>query len=761
MNRIDEFIEKLEANKTTPNERRGFISSLTKKELIYFLKQDFNKDTQLSDLMEQLFGTRLDGFGDTKKSIDTRSDLFEEYIHQTEQLIKQFSLSELKNVLNKIRPEYITIKNMFTEHLIQLIHKTKEPIDIKKIVDFKSRVEHQQITHEDIRTSLLKMSKEEFSTLITLSNQESDPALSSLSMYDMKIEEMYEYQAEIIAEILEEYTEEEMIELVPFINTASSKIRTMFFKCLNEKKANEIFLTNAQKYSQDIYSYILTPTQSKEKDEIIITILSDPKLYSLYSEQELLYLRTLISNKEIILDENSTIINTTTEEIKQEAAKYIANLRCREKTSISRGILKKLSAAKLHDLLNEVNKGLLNIEEEEISYKDFIELMDMPIDKALVFLKRCIELTEEEKKNILNELYKDNEYSKMSISEAVNKVMNKHMKHVIASTTYKDKEFDYCYPDLLESKYMKGFFDGMLKNYTRNMFVTVTPQCMNLFLSQLIEKIKEELNIDVEKEFYVGKTITTDKLNNSVSLGSYIPSNKTIQINTNAYTEINEKTFDTKTSQVINIFLNKIYMIQTIFHELRHAYQQEIMQDIGSVRDLYFMLDQLIHHESIMGKMYYDNNYNNDSREVDANLYAIVATASLLRAEPELKKIYWSVFSKEAKELAKKRKAPQLRKMWLHQSDEQPTLTEIFNEIMGGYKIKRLSEEYPMLAIISDEGYILNEQELTDRYLAVEPALKEDELDEESYEEGQNILRFLGEYLSKIHNKKMKKKKTA
>ena len=70
-----------------------------------------------------------------KKSIDTRSDLFEEYIHQTEQLIKQFTLSELKSVLNKIRPEYITIKNMFTEHLIQLIHKTKEPIDIKKIVE--------------------------------------------------------------------------------------------------------------------------------------------------------------------------------------------------------------------------------------------------------------------------------------------------------------------------------------------------------------------------------------------------------------------------------------------------------------------------------------------------------------------------------------------------------------------------------------------------------------------------------------------------
>ena len=47
MQRINEFIEKLEANKTTPNERRGFISSLTKKEFIYFLKQDFSSNTQL------------------------------------------------------------------------------------------------------------------------------------------------------------------------------------------------------------------------------------------------------------------------------------------------------------------------------------------------------------------------------------------------------------------------------------------------------------------------------------------------------------------------------------------------------------------------------------------------------------------------------------------------------------------------------------------------------------------------------------------
>ena len=61
MNRIDMFIEQLESNRTTPNERRGFIGSLTKKEFIYFLKKDFNEDTQ--------------------KSIDTRNDLFEEFLY--------------------------------------------------------------------------------------------------------------------------------------------------------------------------------------------------------------------------------------------------------------------------------------------------------------------------------------------------------------------------------------------------------------------------------------------------------------------------------------------------------------------------------------------------------------------------------------------------------------------------------------------------------------------------------------------------------
>lgn len=740
MQRINEFIEKLEANKTTPNERRGFISSLTKKEFIYFLKQDFSSNTQ--------------------RSIDIRSDLFEEYINQTKQIISEFTLSELKDILHKIKPQYITIKNLFIEHLINIIHESEEEIDIKRIVEFKHRVANGTITYEDIRTTLLKMKKEEFSILITLDRQEITPELDSISTYDKKLDEMYEYQAEIIAEILEEYTEDEMIDLIPFLNDSSSRIRTMFFKCFNERIANEIFLTNAPKYSKDIFSYIVTPTQNNEKDEMIISILSNPKLYSLYSNHELQYLRTLISNKETILDENSNIINTTEEEIKKEAAKYIANLRCRIKQSISKGILKKLSAKKLHDLLNEVNKGLLNIGEEEISFKEFISLMEMPLDKAVLFLKSCIELTEEEKKEILSTLYKDNEYNKLSINEAANRVSNKYMKIAEKMDTKNNEDFSFIYCDLLEKNYNKQFFDNLLKNFAKLGFITIPADCMNIFLSQLIDKTSNELGIEVQKEFYVGKSFVFGS-NKRVTIGNYSSNDNKITINTNAYIEVEENKEDTPKRKKIRSFMNRIAMIEAVFHELRHAYQFKIMKRVGTVRDLYFLLDDILHSIPLFGNIYYTNNYEDDSKELDAQLYSLISTASLLRVDPAIKDIYWQSFSEDAKELSRKRKAPQLRKKWSYQKDSEKTsLIDLVNELLGGPRLDSLAEEYPMLAIISDEGYILNEDKLIERYMAIELSLKEDNLDDKSYEEGHEILRFLGEYLAKIHNKKMKQKKS-
>lgn len=740
MQRIDEFIIKLEANHTTPNERRGFVGSLTKKEFIYFLKQDFSNGVQ--------------------RSVDIRNDLFEEYIHQTENLISKFTIGELKDVLYKIKPQYVTIKNLFIEHLINLIHAPEEHVDVKKIIEFKNRVEQGLITHEDIRSFLLRMKKEEFSVFITLDKQDVDSSIEFVVSNDNKLDEMYEYQAEIIAEILEEYTEDEMVELVPFLNDASARIRTMFFKCFNEKKANEIFLTNASKYSNDIFSYIVTPTQSSAKDELIISILSDSKLYSLYNVQELQYLRALISNKEAILDEKSCVINITEEEIKQEAAKYIANLRCRDNNDISRGVLKKISAKKLYDLLNEVNKGLLNIGEDAISYKEFIKLIGMPLDKAILFLKNCINLIEEDKKQILNEIYIDNEYSNFSINEAVTKVLAKYMKIVTLNDVDIDSNFDFIYQDLLEMTYNQSFFENMLKSFSRSEFIGISAKSMNVLLAQLIEKINLELDLDVKKEFYVGKSFVFGGSKEELTIGTYSSRDNKIVINTNAYSEVVRNKKDSLRKSKIREFMNRITMIESIFHELRHAYQHKVVKRIGTVRDLYFLMDDLIHRESFLGSIYYKNNYSCDSMEVDAELYSLVATASLLRVDSNLKEMYWNTFSADAKKLAKMRKSPQLRKIWSTQLDnEKESLVKVFNELFGGDKLRELVEDYPMLDIISNDGYILCEEDLIERYMAIEQSLKDDKLDDESYQYGKEILRFLGEYLDKIHNKRMKHKK--
>ncbi len=739
MNRIDMFIEQLESNRTTPNERRGFIGSLTKKEFIYFLKQDFSEDTQ--------------------KSIDTRSDLFEEYIHQTEQLINKFTLNELRDILPKIKKQYVTIKNMFTEHLIRLIHNSKEEIDIKKIVEFKRRIEEYGITNEDIKSTLLKMKKEEFSVLITLDRQEPTSITKSISYSDTRLDLMYDIHKEIIAEILEEYTEDEMVELIPFLNNASSRIRTMFFKCFNEKKANEIFMTNAPEYSSDILSYLMSPTQNNEKDKMIISILSNPNLYSLYELSELRYLRTLISNKEIILDENSNIIDISEEEIKQEAAKYIANLRCRENESISRGILQKLSSTKLHDLLNEVNKGLLKISEEPITYEEFIKLTNMPLEKAVLFINKCTELSEEEKSKLLHDVDKFNSYLGMTPQEATTHVLEKYKRLVVLSKTDKSPIFKFLYNDLLEIPYDKTFFNEMLSHFSRSEFVSVLPECLNIFLSQLIEKTNLELNLNVKKEFFRGRSLVFGHEKTNVQIGTYSPKENKIRINTNSYSEVETQKTDSPRRAHLRIFMNRIAMIEATFHELRHAYQQKVIKEIGTTRDLYFLMDRLIQQKTLFGGAYYQVNYDDESTEVDAELYSLVATASLLRIDWSTKDMYWQSVSKRARELAKKRKSPQLRKLYFGMTDEKHSIIDAFTSRFTPEAIQKLAEEYPMLALITNDGYILNEEEITERYMAVEQSLREDDISDKEYEDGIKILNFLRDYLRRIHNKKIKSKK--
>ena len=313
----------------------------------------------------------------------------------------------------------------------------------------------------------------------------------------------------------------------------------------------------------------------------------------------------------------------------------------------------------------------------------------------------------------------------------------------------------------------KGLLDFLARMKSQGVICNITVNenhlCANKeLISQLIEKINDELGLQVEKEFYIGQSFNFEREDKRVTIGTYSSDDNKITLNTNAYIEVAENKQDSPRRKKVRKFMNRIAMIEAVLHELRHAYQFKIMKEIGKVRDLYFLLDDLLHSIPLFWSIYYKNNYEDDSKEIDAELYSLVATASLLRVDSSLKDLYWNAFTDDARKLAKKRKAPQLRRKWSYQSEsEKESLIDLTNELLGGSRLESLANEYPMLAIISDEGYILGEESLIERYMAIEQSLRDDQQDDKSYEQGQRILSFLGEYLAKIHNKKIKPKKIA
>jgi len=724
MTKIDEFITLLENNKATHQDKKSFIESLTKKEFITFLSKDFSPNSSFSDLFPVL-GNISNGPNDiSEQSIEVRTDLFEEYINQTEDLINKYNIEELKKALPKIKTEYITIRNMILERLILLIHNSTTKIDTKKIIEFKHRVEQRLITHEDIRDTLLKMSTEEFSFFICVDNQETQYDVDTISTPEIELENMYEYQAAIIAEIIESYTEEEIIELIPLINNSSNRIRKMLFKCLNEKKASEIFLTNASKYSNDIYNYVLSPTLTEEKDTLIVEMLSNPDLYNLYAESDITYLKSLIANGEVFLDEFSNIVNTYDEDIISEAAKYIANIKGRDKPNIKRGILKKLSSKKLYNLLIEVNKGLENIDEDIITIQELISLIEMPLDKTILFLKECVELKETDKKNILKKVYPDNEYQTLSIEESSNIVINKYLEQVLNNKPLTEN-FIYIYKDLLDLDYNENILNKIIDNYSEQLFTSIPLEYLNIFFSQLVQKEIELLSIDVTKEFYVGKISSVTPQRTCI----FNSKTKVLSINSNI---LNRELLDITNA------------LESIYYELRKIYQKEAISYISNMKDFYLLLDTILHKETFSNP--------EEDHEIDAKLYSKIKVLNLLKNNSKEK--YLETYNYKIKGLASKRKSSILK------GEKTNNIVDSFFNNISSNRIVEIKEKYPMLDLIVDEnGNKLKHQELQNTIKELEHILNSEDISDHDYEQGEIIINFIAEYIKKVYKIKAVRKK--
>lgn len=273
---------------------------------------------------------------------------------------------------------------------------------MKNIKDFLNDVKAKMVTEEGIRSFLLSLNNEEFISLIS-SSLDDDPS----GIPDVDIERMTQEHAPIISEIIADLTLDEKIQSLSNISNDFYTVEQMIFKTLPLEKASAIFLENPEKYKEEIEAYIETPRQSSEKDNLIATILSNSKLYKLFSEEDRLIFKHLISDSIIFLDENYNLCNVTYDDLKQELARYLANIDYRKNSSINRGIHNKLSSKNIYQIFLEVNKGLERIDSPLLTEEQIISELELPFEKTVLFLDNCLNLTDEEITSILIKYHPD------------------------------------------------------------------------------------------------------------------------------------------------------------------------------------------------------------------------------------------------------------------------------------------------------------------------------------------------------------------
>lgn len=261
---------------------------------------------------------------------------------------------------------------------------------MKDIKEFLNNVKAQMVTEEGIRSFLLSLSNEEF---ITMLSNKMDNDLEGIA--DIDIERMTQDHASVISEIIADLTLEEKEQALNNISNDFYTVEKMIFKTLPFNKVTELFLDNPHKYKEEIEAYIETPRQTAEKDNLIATILSDEKLYSNFDNEVLNDFKEMISDGIILLDDRYNVFNITEEDIKNEVARYLANIEKRKNPNTNKGIINKVNPEKLYKIVIEVNQGLRNIESEELSEYELVKYLEMPFYYAVEYLSYCLNLTDE------------------------------------------------------------------------------------------------------------------------------------------------------------------------------------------------------------------------------------------------------------------------------------------------------------------------------------------------------------------------------
>lgn len=222
-----------------------------------------------------------------------------------------------------------------------------------------------------------------------------------------------------------------------------------------------------------------------------------------------------------------------------------------------------------------------------------------------IFLLDKIEITGQEKINIINSVYPDKNI--VSVNNAKNDIIERSLNRILNLEMPVPDEIKIILPDLLELPYNESFFNELKK-------VCLNIQCYEytqIFIAQLTRFIAKSKDLKVDAIEFMQQDYS---LSNKDTLAFW---NNILKSVCHFYEEM---------SAISSYRLFKY--IKTNFHEMRHAFQFQKMADIISLEALMCNLEIVTF--NALGDDSYLKNYDNIFYEVDAEINAVYETFKFL-----------------------------------------------------------------------------------------------------------------------------------
>lgn len=218
-----------------------------------------------------------------------------------------------------------------------------------------------------------------------------------------------------------------------------------------------------------------------------------------------------------------------------------------------------------------------------------------------IFLVDVLSLSDSDKVNLINSVYNKDIVDFNSIKE---EIIKRNLNKILDFSDV-DLEFRILLPDLINISYDEEFFEAAT-DICLNIY---NIEYMQVFLSQLIKYVCAKRGLEV-------KDIEMNKCR-SIYCGVWWESDKKIQVYYNFLG--NNIRFDTVQ-----------FFVDSCFHELRHVYQDQKIQDSVSIVSLMCILEKIMCGLDKDG--YYMDNYSDVFIEVDARNYGVYDTFYFLKS---------------------------------------------------------------------------------------------------------------------------------